>query len=51
MEHIHFWEYKPREKHIEEKMKKFQETCILEGYMEEQKKEELQLNQEWEQRC
>ena len=31
---------------IEGKMKILQETCILEGYMEEQKREELQLNQE-----
>jgi hypothetical protein len=36
---------------IEEKMKKLQETCISEGYMEEQKKEEIETNQEWESRC
>ena len=29
---------------IEGKMKILQETCILEGYMEERKKEELKLN-------
>jgi hypothetical protein len=33
---------------IAEKMKKLQETCILEGYTEEWKKEELQMTQEWE---
>jgi hypothetical protein len=32
-------------------MKKLQETCISEGYMEEQKKEEIQMTQEWEARC
>jgi hypothetical protein len=36
---------------IEEKMKKLQETCISEGYTEDQKKEELQMTQEWEARC
>jgi hypothetical protein len=33
---------------IEVKMKKLQETCISEGYMEERKKEEIQMTQEWE---
>jgi hypothetical protein len=32
---------------IDEKMKKLQETCIS----EEPKKEEIQMNQEWEARC
>ena len=36
---------------IEEKMKKLQETWISEGYNEEQKKEEIQMTQEWEARC
>jgi exonuclease III len=41
-----------REKNnIEEKMKKLQETCILEGCTEEWKKEEIQMTQEWEARC
>jgi hypothetical protein len=36
---------------IEEKMKKLQETCILEGYNEERKKEEIQMTREWDERC
>jgi hypothetical protein len=32
---------------IEEKMKKLQETCILEGYNEERKKEEIEMTQDW----
>jgi hypothetical protein len=38
-------------KNIEEKMKNLQETCISEGYTEEQKKEEIQMTREWEARC
>ena len=36
---------------IEEKIKNLQETCILEGYNEEWKKEEIQMTREWEARC
>jgi len=36
---------------IEEKMKKIQETCLREGHMEDRKKEEFQMTQEWETRC
>ena len=32
-------------------MKKLQETCISEGYNEEQKKEEIQMTQEWDEWC
>jgi hypothetical protein len=32
-------------------MKKLQETCIMEGYTEDRKKEEVQLTQVWEARC
>jgi hypothetical protein len=38
-------------KNIEEKMKNLQETCISEGYNEEWKKEEIQMTQEWDERC
>jgi hypothetical protein len=36
---------------IEEKIKKLQETCMREGYTEDQKREELQMTQELEARC
>jgi len=32
-------------------MKKLQETCMLEGYTEDRKKEEIQMAQDWEARC
>jgi hypothetical protein len=38
-------------KNIEDKMRKLQEICIVEGYTEDQKKEEIQMTQEWEARC
>jgi hypothetical protein len=36
---------------LEEKVKKLQEICMLEGYMEDWKKEEIQMTQDWEARC
>jgi hypothetical protein len=36
---------------IEYKMRKLQEICIVEGYTEDRKKEEIQMTQEWEARC
>ena len=38
-------------KHIEDKMRKLQEMCIAKGYIEERKKEEIQMTEEWEARC
>jgi hypothetical protein len=32
-------------------MRKLQEMCIDEGYIEDQKREEMQMTQEWEARC
>ena len=32
-------------------MRKLQEICIAKGYTEDQKKEEIQMTQEWEARC
>jgi hypothetical protein len=51
VEQGNLWKYKPREKKIEEKMRKIQEICIVEGYTEDQKKEEIHMTQEWEARC
>jgi hypothetical protein len=31
-------------------MRKLQEMCINEGYIEDQKREEIQMTQEWEAR-
>ena len=36
---------------IEEKMKNLQESYISEGFNEERKKEEIQMTQEWDERC
>jgi hypothetical protein len=36
---------------IENRMRNLQEICIDKGYIEDRKKEEIQLNQEWEARC
>ena len=38
-------------KNIEERMRILQELCIDEGYTEDQKREEIQMIQEWEARC
>ena len=38
-------------KSIEDRMRMLQEICIEEGYIEDQKKEEIQMNQEWEEIC
>jgi hypothetical protein len=42
--------YKPREIKHRKQNEKIQETCRMEGYMEDQKKEEIQMTQEWDAR-
>jgi hypothetical protein len=38
-------------KKIEDRMRILQELCIDEGYIEDRKREEIQMTQEWEARC
>ena len=38
-------------KNIEDRMRRLQEVCIVEGYIEDRKKEDIQMTQEWEGRC
>jgi hypothetical protein len=51
VEQGNIWKHKPRKINIEDRMRKLHEICIEEGYTEDQKKEEIQMTQEWEPIC
>jgi hypothetical protein len=46
-----FGNINPEKKNIEDRMRILQELYIVEGYIEDRKREEIQTTQEWEARC